>query len=137
MIAVGEMAPGFESDSSEGPVNLESLRGAPVVVYFYPEADTPGCTVESKKFRDILPKLTAKGVRVLGVSVDDVPKQRKFADHCSLPFPLVADTTKRISQSYGVLGPSGKARRITFLLDGEGRVVEGVENRDAYLNGLV
>jgi peroxiredoxin Q/BCP len=102
-----------------------------VVLYFYPEADTPGCTVESKGFRDIYPQLKAKGVEVVGVSVDDVDKQCAFADKYGLPFPLVADATKKVATAYGALRPSGRARRVTFLIDPDGKIVEVVDVSDA------
>ncbi|MCI4323177.1 MAG: peroxiredoxin [Thermoplasmata archaeon] len=127
MIAEGTMAPDFDCDTSTGRIHLKDLRGAPVVLYFYPEADTPGCTIESKRFRDLLPEFQAKGVRILGISTDAVPKQQKFADHCGLPFPLIADVSKKITESYGVLSPGGKARRTSFLIDPTGTVVEVVD----------
>jgi peroxiredoxin Q/BCP len=126
MIAAGEAAPEFDCDTSTGRIQLKALRGSPVVLYFYPEADTPGCTIESKRFRDLMPQLEAKGVKVIGVSTDAVPKQQAFAEKCSLPFPLVADVSKEITKSYGVLGPTGQAKRTTFMIDPKGTVVEVV-----------
>lgn len=127
MIAVGEEAPDFDCDASTGRVHLKELRGAPVVLYFYPAADTPGCTIESKRFRDLKPGFDAKGVRILGISTDEVAAQQKFAKHCELPFPLIADASKEITRRYGVLGPSGKAKRTTFMIGPDGKVVEVVE----------
>lgn len=127
MIAAGTEAPDFESNSSEGPIHLSKLRGAPVVLYFYPQADTSGCTIESKRFRDLMPEFTAKGVRIVGISTDSVDAQKKFAAKCSLPFPLVDDLSKVVTRTYGVLGPSGKARRVSFLIDAHGKVVEVVD----------
>jgi len=131
MIPPGSPAPDFDCDASTGRVRLKSLRGAPVILYFYPEADTPGCTVESKRFRDLMPQLEAKGVKVLGISTDPVPKQQAFAQHCDLPFPLVADVSKKITESYGVLDPGGQARRVSFFLDAAGTVLEVVDTRVA------
>jgi peroxiredoxin Q/BCP len=131
MIAAGSPAPDFECDSSTGRVHLRDLRGSPVVLYFYPEADTPGCTVESKKFRDLMPKFEAKGVRILGISTDAVPKQQAFAEKFDLPFPLIADVSTKITELYGVLGSGGDARRTTFLIDPKGIVVEVVDSRSA------
>lgn len=128
MVELGQVAPEFEAPTSAGtPLRLASLRGRPAILYFYPEADTPGCTVESKAFRDLMPELDRHGVRVLGISTDDVPAQAHFAEKCSLPFPLVADASKSITRSYGVLGKSGRARRVSFFLDPDGRVVEIVD----------
>jgi len=132
MVAVGETAPDFEAPNQDGaPFKLSSLRGAPVVLYFYPEADTPGCTVESKGFRDHYAEFRAKNVHVVGVSTDDCPKQKAFAQKYGLPFPLVADRAKAVAEKYGVLGPRGHARRVSFFLDGSGRVLEIVDTSSA------
>lgn len=128
MLAVGDAAPEFSEASSQGPISLKELRGSPVVLYFYPQADTPGCTIESKKFRDLMPKLSEKGVRVVGISTDSVADQQAFATKCSLPFPLVADATKKITARYGVARENGRARRVTFLLDATGKVEEIVDS---------
>jgi thioredoxin-dependent peroxiredoxin len=128
MVSIGDVAPDFEAPTQNGtPLRLSSLRGNPVVLYFYPKADTPGCTIESKGFRDAYPEFQAQQVRVVGVSVDDCPAQQAFAQKYGLPFPLVADTTKAVSTLYGVLGPRGSARRVTFLIDGAGKVVDVVD----------
>ncbi len=128
MIAVGEPAPDFEAPDQDGkPFRLSSLRGAPVVLYFYPKADTPGCTIESKAFQEHLAEFASRGVRVVGVSVDDCPAQKGFARKYGLNFPLVADHAKAVATRYGVLGPRGTARRVTFLIERDGRVVEVVD----------
>lgn len=128
----GETAPEFTAATHDGrSLSLASLRGHPVVLYFYPEADTPGCTRESQAFRDTYAALQAKGIAVVGVSVDPVDKQCAFAEKYHLPFPLVADADKKVSRSYGVLGPSGRAQRVTFLLDGAGTVTDVVKGVDA------
>ena len=109
-------------------VRLSSLRGRRVVLYFYPAANTPGCTREAREFTASYPDLKSKGVEVVGVSVDDVSAQRRFRDRCQVPFPLIADDGT-ITRRYGVDGFFGRARRITFLLDPDGRVeriVEGI-----------
>lgn len=128
MVGPGEMAPEFDGTTHTGArLTLSALRGHAVVLYFYPKADTPGCTTESKALRDIYPQLQARGVEVVGVSVDSVDDQRAFAEKCQLPFPLVADLSQAIARSYGVLRANGSARRVTFFLDGEGRVREVVD----------
>ncbi len=128
MIASGTPAPDFEAPDQNGqPFRLSSLKGAPVVLYFYPKADTPGCTIESKGFQSHLPEFTAHGVRVVGVSTDDCPAQKAFAEKYGLAFPLVADSAHAVAKQYGVLGPRGTARRVTFLIDREGTVVEVVD----------
>jgi thioredoxin-dependent peroxiredoxin len=128
MVAIGETAPDFEAPDQDGsPFRLSSLRGSPVVLYFYPKADTPGCTIESKGFQEHLGEFQARGVRVVGVSVDDCPAQKAFAGKYGLRFPLIADTKKEVAGRYGVLGPRGSARRVTFLIDRDGKVVEVVD----------
>jgi len=129
MIAVGSPAPDFEAPDQDGrPFRLSSLRGAPVALYFYPKADTPGCTIESKGFQAHLPEFAAKGVRIVGVSVDDCPAQKAFAKKYGLAFPLIADSAKEVGTRYGVLGPRGSARRVTFLIDPKGTVVEVIDS---------
>lgn len=132
MIAVGDTAPDFTAPNQDGtPFRLSSLRGSSVVLYFYPEADTSGCTFESKGFRDVYAEYLARKVQVVGVSVDDCPKQKAFAQKYGLPFPLIADTSKSVSTAYGVLGRRGTARRVTFLIDGQGKVVEVIDASSA------
>jgi len=132
MIAAGEQAPDFEAPDQDGrPLRLSSLKGSPVVLYFYPQADTPGCTTESKGFQDHLGEFSAKGVRVIGVSVDNCAAQKAFANKFGLRFPLIADEKKEVSGRYGVLGPGGKARRVTFLIDPAGTVAEVVATPSA------
>jgi len=129
MIAPGDTAPDFEAPIQDGtPFKLSSLRGAPVVLYFYPKADTPGCTIEAKGFRDHYAEYRAKKVHVVGVSTDDCPEQQAFAGKYGLPFPLVADRSKAVATAYGVLSPRGVARRVTFLIDAKGKVVDVVDN---------
>ncbi|MFY9717352.1 MAG: peroxiredoxin [Thermoplasmata archaeon] len=129
MISVGSAAPDFEAPDQDGrPFRLSSLRGGPVVLYFYPKADTPGCTLESKGFQSHLAEFARRGVRVVGVSVDDCPAQKAFAQKYGLAFPLIADSTKEVGTKFGVLGPRGSARRVTFLIDQGGTVVEVVDS---------
>ena len=127
MIAAGDQAPDFEAVDQDGaPFRLSSLRGAPVVLYFYPAADTPGCTNEAKGFRDRHGEFRARGVHVIGVSPDDCPAQKAFADKYGLPFRLLADRSRSIAQTFGVLSPKNAVRRVSFLLDENGRVLEVV-----------
>ena len=128
MVAVGEIAPDFEAPNQDGAsFKLSSLRGAPVVLYFYPKADTPGCTIEAKGFQEHYQEFLAKEVHVIGVSTDDCPHQKAFATKYGLGFPLIADHSKAVAGKYGVLGPSGNARRVSFFLDGSGKVLEVVD----------
>jgi thioredoxin-dependent peroxiredoxin len=126
------MAPEFDAPTQNGKhLRLASLRGHPVVLYFYPQADTPGCTRESQGLRDIYPQLKAKNVEVVGVSTDTVQEQCDFAEKYNLPFPLVADHTKSVATAYGVLRPSGRAQRTTFFIDGAGKIADVLDTSDA------
>jgi peroxiredoxin Q/BCP len=128
MIAVGEVAPDFTALREDGtPFRLSSLRGASVILFFYPRANSLGCTVETRAFADHFPELKGAGVSVVGVSVDPVSAQKTFAAKCEVAFPLVADADKSIAKAYGVLGFLGFSRRVTFFLDASGRVEEVVE----------
>ncbi|MGA9840557.1 MAG: peroxiredoxin [Thermoplasmata archaeon] len=129
MIGPGEKAPEFEAPDHDGtPFRLSSLHGTPVVLYFYPKADTPGCTIESKGFRDVYKEYQAHHVAVVGISTDDCPAQQAFRDKYGLPFPLIADSSKQVATLYGVLSPRGNARRVTFLIGADGKVVDVIDN---------
>lgn len=130
MVGVGDAAPDFEGVTSlGGTFKLSATKGHPVVVYFFPKADTPGCTIETKAFRDIHPEFAKRNVTVVGVSVDTADDESKFANKCGIPFGLVADPDGRISTAYGVRQPGGHASRITFLIGADGKVVERVEGK--------
>lgn len=126
----GDPAPEFEAaDQSGNIVRLSDYRGKPVVLYFYPKDDTPGCTKEACGFRDAYRALQKAGAVVLGISTDSVQSHSKFANKFQLPFPLVADEEKNIVHSYGVWGEKtfmGRkfigTHRMTFLIDSEGCV---------------
>lgn len=124
MLDVGQLAPDFEAETSQRTkLRLASLRGRPVVIYFYPAAFTLGCSIETNVFRDNLPQFRELGAEVLGVSTDEVAKQCAFAESKALTFPLLADSDRSISRSFGVLGPGGsRDKRVTFVLDEEGVV---------------
>jgi peroxiredoxin Q/BCP len=126
----GETAPDFSLAADDGgQVKLSDFRGKPVVLYFYPKDDTPGCTKEACAFRDRTPELKAKGAVVLGVSPDDVASHGKFRDKYSLNFPLLADVGHQVADRYGAWREKnmyGKKsmgiQRSTFLIDGAGKV---------------
>lgn len=122
LLKAGERAPDFTSVDQKGnKVKLSSFIGSPVVLYFYPKDDTPGCTKEACNFRDNFSQFEKKGVKVLGVSVDDSESHRKFQDKYKLNFTLVADDSTEISRAYGTLADT-VARRVTYLIDGEGKI---------------
>src|SRR5262245_58052646 len=101
-IEPGEPAPDFTLTADDGSkVKLSKLRGAPVVLYFYPKDDTPGCTREACAFRDQKKALTKLGAKVLGVSADSVESHVKFRDKFELNFPLLADEDHAVAEKYG------------------------------------
>lgn len=126
----GQEAPDFTlPDDRGGEVRLSALRGGPVVLYFYPEDDTPGCTAEACAFRDRSAELAAQGATVLGVSPDDVASHAAFRDKYRLDFPLLADPDHRVAEAYGAWRQRqnyGKTymgiQRSTFLIDASGVV---------------
>ena len=130
MVAEGEPAPDFTlvSDSGE-PVTLSSFRGQPVVLYFYPRDDTPGCTAQASGIRDSYDEFGERGAVVLGVSPDDETSHVKFKRKYGLPFTLLADPEHEVSELYGVWKEKtfgGKrywgVERSTVLIDEGGRV---------------
>jgi len=126
----GSKAPDFTLSADDGSkVKLSALRGEPVVVYFYPKDDTPGCTKEACAFRDQKKPLAKLGATVLGISADDVASHVKFRDKFELNFPLLADTDHKVADKYGAWREKnmyGKVsmgiQRSTFLIDGEGKI---------------
>jgi peroxiredoxin Q/BCP len=134
----GQKAPDFTSkDQSGNIVSLNQFSGKKVVLYFYPKDDTPGCTAEACSFRDNYQGLKAKGLEVLGVSVDDEKSHQKFVAKHSLPFTLLADTDKQIVEAYGVWGEKnmyGKKymgiTRTTFLIDEHGVISHIIKKVD-------
>jgi peroxiredoxin Q/BCP len=125
---VGQRAPSFRAKATTGDISLEDYRGKKVVLYFYPKADTPGCTRESCAFRDQSAEFAKRNAVVVGVSADDVADQQAFDQKYGLNLPLIADTDKKVIESYGVWGervrPDGTktigVRRWTFLIDEKG-----------------
>jgi thioredoxin-dependent peroxiredoxin len=132
MVAVGDPLPAFHAPDQDGrPFSSEALRGKRAIVYFYPKADTPGCTIEAKGFRDELPQYKAKGVEVVGVSTDDCPAQKAFATKYGLGFTLLADEKREVATTFGVLRPSGSAKRVSFFVEKDGKVAEVVDTSSA------
>ena len=103
MMAEGDMAPAFTMPASGGrTVGSAALAGKPYVLYFYPKADTPGCTKEACAFQEALPQLGHIGVDVIGVSKDKMKPIEKFAEKYGLTFPLASDETTGVAEAYGV-----------------------------------
>ena len=126
----GDKAPDFAVPDAEGKmVRLKDLRGKKVVLYFYPKDDTPGCTKEACSFRDSFAAFKRRGIEVLGVSLDNEKSHQKFAQKYSLPFRLLADTERSVSEAYGTYGEKkfmGRTymgnNRMTFLIDEKGKI---------------
>jgi peroxiredoxin Q/BCP len=135
MIEEGAQAPDFTLPDQDGEdVTLSDLRGRPVVLYFYPKADTPGCTTQACGVRDHLPAYEATGAVVVGVSPDPVAAVKKFHDKQSLNFTLLADADHAVCETYGVWAEKSMygrtywgAKRSTFVLDADGVVVHVIE----------
>ena len=131
LLDVGSPAPDFEGTSQDGVlIRLRDLRGQPVVLYFYPEDDTPGCTREACAFRDDTDAFRRAGTVVLGVSVQDPSSHRAFRHKYGLSFDLIADPDKRITKSYGALGLVGLAKRVTYVIGADGRILAAYRRLD-------
>jgi peroxiredoxin Q/BCP len=126
----GDKAPDFAvADQTGKTVRLKDLRGKKIVLYFYPKDDTPGCTKEACSFRDSFAKFKKRGIEVFGVSLDSEKSHQKFIDKFSLPFPLLADTERKLAESFGTYGEKkfmGRTymgvNRMTFLIDEQGKI---------------
>ena len=122
-IAVGKPPPDFTARAHDGSsVRLSELRGKPVVVYFYPKDETPGCTKEACAFRDAWDQLDAKGVVLLGVSGDSDASHRAFAEHHKLPFRLISDPDGALAGAFGVPVRLGIPSRQTIVVGRDGNV---------------
>jgi thioredoxin-dependent peroxiredoxin len=134
MIEEGKPAPDFELTSDEGrPVRLSELRGRPVVLYFYPKDDTPGCTAQALGIRDAWGEFRARGAVVLGVSPDDEASHVRFKEKHALPFTLLADDEHEVAELYGVWGEKTfrgntymGVDRSTFVIDADGNVAKAL-----------
>ena len=145
---VNDKSPDFSTTDENGKeVALKDFRGKTVVLYFYPKADTPGCTKEACGFRDSYSAIKKTGVVLLGISADTAASQKKFLDKFSLPFPLLADPDKKIANLFGVvkeknmygkkvmgiarttfvIGPDGKIKHIFNNVKAEGHADEVLE----------
>jgi peroxiredoxin Q/BCP len=143
-ITSGIQAPEFELPDENNTIRrLSEFRGRPVVLYFYPKDDTPGCTTEACNFRDDYSNYINSDVVILGVSPDDQKSHTKFKKKYSLQFPLLSDSEHRVCDKYKVWGPKkfmGReyegVLRTTFLIDGNGRIAKVFENIKPALHSL-
>jgi peroxiredoxin Q/BCP len=129
-LKVGDNAPIFEGvDQDNKHISLNDFNGKKVAIYFYPKDSTPGCTAQACSLRDQYSELVSYGVQVIGVSADSVASHQKFTEKQNLPFPLIADTERKVIEQFGVWGPKkfmGKnydgIHRMTFLIDENGKI---------------
>jgi peroxiredoxin Q/BCP len=127
---VNDKAPAFSLLDQDGnKVSLKDFAGKTVVLFFYPKADTPGCTIEACGFRDTYKKIQATGAVILGISADEPAKQKKFEEKFKLPYPLLADTDKKVCESFSVIQEKsmyGKKymgiARMTFIIGPTGKI---------------
>ncbi len=130
MLETGDTAPDFAlPDQSGTTVRLsDMLAKGPVVLFFYPAAMTPGCTAEACNFRDLAAEFAAAGAQRLGISADEVDKQKQFADKHQFDYPLLSDTERTVATAYGVrrrVGPL-PVKRATFVIGADGKIVHTV-----------
>ena len=132
MVEEGKPAPDFELRADDGrTVKLSELRGKPVVLYFYPKDDTPGCTAQACGIRDAYAEFQARGAEVLGVSVDDEASHQAFREKYHLPFTLLADPDKQAGEAYGVIREDKPGyERSTFVIDADGNVAKAMRRVD-------
>jgi peroxiredoxin Q/BCP len=127
----GAAAPAFSLPDQDGKtVNLADFTGKKLLLYFYPKADTPGCTTQACSIRDEMPNLSASGIAAIGISPDKPPALKRFRDKYDLNFPLLSDPEHRTADAYGTWGMKSKFGkeyegiiRSSFLLDEEGKVI--------------
>ncbi len=130
MLGVGDQAPDFETTDCRGaPLKLSGFLGKKVVLFFFPKAFTPVCTLEVRAFRDNYERIVAENAELVGVSVDRVEKSCKFAEEEQLQFRLVGDESRAISERYGVVWPVLKVdRRATFVIDEQGVIADVIHH---------
>lgn len=130
-LKIGDKAPIFEGVDQDGKsIKLKDFKGSNLILYFYPKDNTPGCTAESCDLRDNYDMWLGKGYKVVGVSPDSQKSHQNFIAKYKLPFPLIADTEKKIIKAFGAWGPKklyGREYegllRTTFIIDGEGIII--------------
>lgn len=130
MISEGEPVPKFELNDADGnKVKSSDFKGRKHAIYFYPKDFTPGCTTEADEFSKDYKKFQKAGIEIIGISPDDVDSHKKFCEKMKIPYPLLADTEKKVSKQFGVWGKKkfmGReymgVNRSTFLVDEKGKI---------------
>ena len=133
MLQPGTEAPNFSVNDHHGnTVNLKDIKGKKIVMWFYPKADTPGCTMEGKGFRDDFKEFEGKNIRIFGVSLDNETDNKAFAEKYSFPYPLLCDVNGEIALAYQAIKKSNEkyASRITYVIGEDGKILESIESVD-------
>ena len=128
---IGRKVPDFTAEATGGPFTLSEYRGSPVVLYFYPKDNTPGCTTEGANFRDLHDRFAKAGAVVAGISRDSIRSHQNFAEKLGFPFALISDADEKLCQAFGVIKMKnmyGKQvrgiERSTFVIDAKGVLVK-------------
>ena len=133
MLQPGTDAPDFSvKDHNGNTVSLKDHKGKKIVLWFYPKADTPGCTIEGQGFRDDIQKFTDKGVQIFGVSLDNEADNKAFAEKFSFSYPLLCDVNREISLAYHAVKSIEEqhAARISYVIGVDGKIIESIESVD-------
>ena len=133
MLQPGTDAPDFSvNDHNGNSINLKDYLGKKIVLWFYPKADTPGCTMEGQGFRDDIKKFEAKGIQVFGVSLDNEKDNKAFAEKFSFSYPLLCDVNKEIALAYQAIKSADDqyAARISYVIGEDGKILESIESVD-------
>jgi len=131
-LSVGSEAPNFTlQDSDNNSYTLSDFEGkSPVVIYFYPKANTSGCTKQACGIRDDYSKFKENGIEIFGISVDSKESIKEFINDNQLNFPLLSDIDKKVAEAYGVLNNVGVASRVTFIVDKNGNLANIIRDVD-------
>ncbi|MDC1122392.1 peroxiredoxin [Nitrospinaceae bacterium] len=133
MLQPGTEAPAFSvNDHNGNSISLKDYLGKKIVLWFYPKADTPGCTMEGQGFRDDFKKFEEKGIKVFGVSLDNEKDNKAFAEKYSFSYPLLCDVNKDIALAYHAIKSADDqhAARISYVIGEDGKILESIESVD-------
>ncbi len=133
MLTVGSPAPDFSvNDHNGNKTSLKSFPGKKIILWFYPKADTPGCTIEGQGFRDNYEDISQKNTVILGVSLDGEADNKAFAEKFAFPYPLLCDVNREIALAYHAVKSADDqyASRITYVIDENGAIAEAVDKVD-------